>query len=501
MPLVLCTKEEESRSLSHGAVLCTEDEAFLMHYRVGGEKTGIRRWQDESGRLTKAGYEHYAEMYGWGKRLEKASKLQGKADKAKIKAEKKNLKADKLTARNGRSWGYNSKLTEREKTAIENAKIADSQARIAQSKATKYADKLQRKEDREAKYRNEDGSLNEEGLRKYASATWKPGEMKMNLLGRIKFGSDYADKFNKEHANTMTKEELKKWEADERKKFDEDNKREAALATLGNRMNKFDKLDDKDKAEVMSEVEKTIADYEKKGKDLTKDEERELDGLADWMAEQKSKDPNTAWRFVEGSEAAAKSAEFHNKVDNFDSLGDSERGKIGDEILRRIDQDSIIYDRMRGYKYDVSPSQQKHLSDYNANKDLYDEHESDIDHEVDKLRTFVVDRVYDKSGSINAGEYKQGTNAYTAGEKEREAWKKLDAREDEIKKEINYNSKKYQTEQKRLEAALKKDSIWTELNAVWDKSADDVMGAILKDIGFSDTPANRSLLYQYGWYD
>lgn len=42
-------------------------EASLMHYRRGGEVKGVRRWQNEDGSYTSAGYEHYAEMYGWGK--------------------------------------------------------------------------------------------------------------------------------------------------------------------------------------------------------------------------------------------------------------------------------------------------------------------------------------------------------------------------------------------------------------------------------------------------
>lgn len=45
-----------------------EEENSLMHYRRGGEKKGVRNWQNKDGSYTPAGYRHYAEMYGWGKR-------------------------------------------------------------------------------------------------------------------------------------------------------------------------------------------------------------------------------------------------------------------------------------------------------------------------------------------------------------------------------------------------------------------------------------------------
>ena len=47
-----------------------DEQNSLRHYRVGGEKKGVRRWQNEDRTLTPAGREHYAEMYGWGKKDE-----------------------------------------------------------------------------------------------------------------------------------------------------------------------------------------------------------------------------------------------------------------------------------------------------------------------------------------------------------------------------------------------------------------------------------------------
>ena len=54
MPLILCTKEAADN--------------YLAHYRRGGEKKGVRRWQNKDGSYTPEGYKHYAEMYGWGQK-------------------------------------------------------------------------------------------------------------------------------------------------------------------------------------------------------------------------------------------------------------------------------------------------------------------------------------------------------------------------------------------------------------------------------------------------
>ena len=86
MSLVLYTAEQMENRLSHGAILCTReqmDEYYLMHYRTKGSKNGVRRYQDESGSLTPEGYRHYAEMYGWNKRLSKVDRLQNRATRAR----------------------------------------------------------------------------------------------------------------------------------------------------------------------------------------------------------------------------------------------------------------------------------------------------------------------------------------------------------------------------------------------------------------------------------
>lgn len=408
-------------------ILCTKEAAddYLMHWRTKGSKNGVRRWQYENGSLTPEGYKHYAEMYGWGNKLKKAERLQNMADKAADKAERASRKADDDYVKSYKAERKNERWsTERRQEKADRAKeIADEskaksdllsvKARQAKNKASDYADKLQRKEDKLSKFMNEDGSLNDEALRKYTYTTGVSGERKMSLVGRMIFGREYSNKFNKDHA--MSKEDAKAWEEAERKKFDE----ESETAQM-DRRRKVKELDD-----------------------------------------------------------------VHNEImSGFDDRSDDDKKKLGDRVLKTID-DAVK----------IGIGQHKGTDDTN----LYG------------LQEWLINRIRDKSGSMNAGEYKRNTKAYKANEIVDkfydEEMPKQDRRREEIKKEIKYknyagiNSKKYDAEEMRLKAALEKDSVWKEIENKWDKVNSDLAGAILKDIGFSDTPTNRSLLWAYGWYD
>lgn len=75
--------------------LCIRDDAghaYLEHHGVKGQKHGERRYQNEDGSLTKEGYEHYAEMYGWG---EGSDKDRSKYEKEYARQEKKLEKLDR----------------------------------------------------------------------------------------------------------------------------------------------------------------------------------------------------------------------------------------------------------------------------------------------------------------------------------------------------------------------------------------------------------------------
>ena len=416
--MIITSKE----SSSYGLVLCTKEqsEAYLMHYRVGGEKKGVRRWQNESGSLTPAGYKHYAEMYGWGKKLKKAERLQKKADKVADKADKAAGKADDAYVKSYTANKKNERrTTERRQEKADRAKeqyeerrekadLLDAKSRIAQRKASDYADKLQRKEDKLLKYANEDGTLNDAGLKRYtAPIEGAPGDQrKMSLIGRLKFGKTFADR------------------------FDEQSKNDA----------------DKRVAEQKAEEEA----YQSKRENVM----RELDSI-------------------------------HNDVmSGFDDRSDGEKRKLGDRVLKTLgESDKLI--RM-----------------------------DDVDARFRRgaLQDWLINRVDEKSGSINAEYYHRGTNAAKAEEKLQATRTKRSEREAQIKKEIGYqgdslanrgyrNTRRYAGEAERLKQALERDEVWKKLDKQWDRDYDDVLGGILKDIGFSDTPQNRSLLYAYGWWD
>lgn len=401
-------------------ILCTKDAAddYLMHYRRGGEKKGVRRWQYENGSLTPEGYKHYAEMYGWGKKLKKAEHLQNKADKAADKAEKASRKADDDYVKSYKAERKNERWnTERRQEKADRAKeIADEsktksdllsvKARQAQNKASDYADKLQRKEDRLSKFMNDDGSLNDEALRKYTHTTGVPGERRMSLVGRMIFGREYSNKFNKD--NTMSKEDAKAWEEAERKKFDEESE---------DRRRKVKELDD-----------------------------------------------------------------VHNEImSGFDDRSDDDKKKLGDRALKILD------DTGNG-KFDFGNGNGTDATNWWG------------------IRTWLTDRVLEKSGDINSDDYHRGTNAEKAHMKAAQTWARRSERQSQIEKDIGYNrniqnSKKYQAEAQRLRRALENDSVWKNLDKQWNKDCDEFFGGVLKDIGFSDTPQNRKILEAYGWYD
>lgn len=446
MPLILCTREERP-VLSHGMVLCTQEQAddYLMHYRVGGEKNGRRRWQDESGRLTPEGYKHYAEMYGWNKRLRKAEKLQNKADAAKARADKALEKSDRITVRANKFYNKNNVRLKRVQIQRDEDYARKAlAAREAQRTATSYADKLQRKEDREAKYRNEDGSLNDKGIAKYTVAQQHKGDpRKMNFLGKLKFGREYSKMYDEQEARQMREA---KDEAD---------------AVVHDTLNKVHELKygTKDSRNAIDGLKYAIGTFEKEN--LVRPDTLEY-----------AKEQYAKLRTDELADLGT----FADGLDKYGSMSSKEKAETGSRLL---DELSSTY-----------------KSDFGAPN--YRSGDQEYLNLTDKLRGWLVDTVYEKCGSINAGWYKPGTNAEKANKKADESYKKLSAREDQIKKETGLTSPK---DRDRLQNLLKKDSTWKQLNVDWNQDLDDVAGAILKDLGFPDTPTYRSLINMYGWYD
>lgn len=519
MNLIIYSNEEAERNLAHGAVLCTAeqlDNYYLMHYRRGGERKGVRRYQDENGNYTPLGYRHYAEMYGWNKRVAKADRLNDRAnqaenrrndavrkvddaflraDQANAKAAKKNYwersadrasanlanvsqkaatadarsrlatqkaeshrdsfradwlqkKADKATAeankaqeavnaaqaRNeaaqdkalvrttsgltGMMNRHRQAQAEKANAALERAEhdrdVAEAQSRVARNEADAYIDKLDRKAEKMSRYTDETGDLTEEAQNKYTYTTGLPGERKMSLIGRMKFGNEYSNKFNEQHKSNMNKNQQKEWADSEKAEFDRQNEEEKALAE---RARKVATLDD-----------------------------------------------------------------VHNRVmAGMDDLSPKERAKLGDQILSTIGESSKLFD-------DANSRQGDDYINFTG------------------LQNWLIDEVYDKAGSINASDYKPGTNAEKAEEKANSIWEKQSALEDKIKAANGFKTTDSAylgdaKQRQKLRAVLEKDSTWKQLDVEYDKALSDVMGAILKDLGFNDTPANRSLLYAYGWWD
>ena len=161
MTIYLVSTEPAGREIAHrdessaGAFLCTKefaDQYSLMHYRRGGEKKGVRRWQNEDGSYTKAGYEHYAEMYGWGKfradRAEKkAEKYRDKAIKAEEKLNRQKLKTDKVQYKTNLDQQKLDRYNKKHSTSASGAPITPTPSK--QSKAVdKDTEKLQKENNR-----------------------------------------------------------------------------------------------------------------------------------------------------------------------------------------------------------------------------------------------------------------------------------------------------------------------------------------------------------------
>jgi len=447
MELILYTREEIEETLSHGAILCTQEWAddYLMHYRVGGEVKGKRRWQNKDGSLTPEGYKHYAEMYGWSKKLNKAEKLQDRADQKEEKAESAARRSDEAVLK-----AYNAtQKNERKSTARRQAKAdkwnsraaaseaaaaaARNDARKAQDKATAYADKLQRKEDRMSKWVNEDGSLNDKALQKYTYATGVPGERKMSLVGRIKFGNEYTKKFEKEYADKAVAE-MKK--------------------SLGKDAD--DKIDRKT-------LEKEWFDSEDKKFEEARGPEYHL-----------GNDPELQ------DLVRLESEELSSEISDYRAMSSYEKKQLGNQLL----------------SYVKSTNEAIGSVEKNGGKVPDDIRDSAYD-----IQNKLINMIYDEVGSINAASYKPGTKAEAAEDKAHSIYQKLYDREEAVKSQAGFKSSDNQYSNKRLASLLEKDSTWKKLNIDYEKAEDDVMGAILDDLGFDDTPANRSILYQYGWWD
>lgn len=133
------------------------------------------------------------------------------------------------------------------------------------------------------RYQNEDGTLTEEGKKRYTYTTGLPGERKMSLVGRIKFGNKYSNEFN---AQNKYKGNAKEYEAKERQKFDEMTEQENKMRELGNQMKDFDKASADEKFKIIDNVLNKSHELYKQG---GHDADKMRDGLMDWYWQNYSK--------------------------------------------------------------------------------------------------------------------------------------------------------------------------------------------------------------------
>ena len=376
MPLIMCTHDDRSQMLSHGIIMCTEDEVeCLMHYRTPNSKNGVRLYQNKDGSLTPLGYIHYGI---------------GKGNRNSHKAEKYAKKAQKA----------------QEKYERESVKSARAQDRAERKQDQRSADKA-------------------------ANAFKKQNDAKMQM-------DEYRNKAE------IFNNRVKQQEDERKRKLDNDTK---GL--------------DSDSANRLREAVSS-----------------KLNG-----------NTNADETFKEIDERNTKIDEhqFRRNIERFDKLSSHDQRKVGDEALKRV--------------YDFDNNSQS-----DENKD-----------EANELRSWMFKRIYKNSGDWNSGESVSENNK-NAMEKMNQAYDKENERIDQIKKDIDYvdkdrNEKEhpfmslftsddfYNKEQVKLKNALRTDKVYQALKEASISAEKDLCGAVLKDIGFSDTPENRSMIFRYVFND
>lgn len=448
MAVYLVSREPAGREIAHrdessaGAFLCTKefaDQYSLMHYRRGGEKKGVRRWQNEDGSYTSEGYKHYAEMYGWGKlradRAEKkAEKYEDKAKKAEAELHKQQARVDKAQVKVDRK--RNDKNVQKAQVATN--KLHEAQLRFDQyrNKAEKYQNKADRihekwdqKQERLDKYLNEDGTLNEKAMAKY---TYSNGvQSKMNLAGRLKFGSKFAEEFDKQQLDAAKKR------------------------------------GDTDRAKVNAESDKLI-DQDYADRKLAREVEERVENN----------------RYVEGSRAFRENAENERRMQDFDNLSAEDKRKTGDYLIQK----------MSDYQKTYVDKKDEDLDDLDADVAKH------ADYEFRNDEQWLAQRMDKDSGNENTGYYKPGSNGEKAHKVLEESYAKSSARTEELIREHKLDRSKVYTDRKeyaKLREVVESDKLWKALNAQDKKNEQDLLGAVLKDLGFSDTPKARDII---SWY-
>lgn len=479
MAVYLVSSEPRGRTLQHseepsaGVVLCTKeyaDEHTLMHYRVGGEKKGVRRWQNENGSYTKAGYEHYAEMYGWNKLRadhaeKKAAKYEDKAKKAEAELHKQQVKVDKAQVKVDRKG--NEKNIQKSQAATN--KLHEAQLRFDQyrNKAEKYQSKTDRLHD---KWDEQTKKLEE----KAETARNSEAEMrywKQQTEAEGKGSGEAHDKYEK----------LEKKFAAAAEKYDQELSRrgiEPKGSIEDEKRDRTDRQTDRDR-------------YEAENNKVLDDAERE--------AEERVENN----RYVEGSRAFRENAENERRMQDFNNLSDEDKRKTGDYLMNKMTDYLKVYGVTNGFKNPYSIQDPIGISKDEKSRKL-----DDMDAELEKVaedefkrdEQWLVSRMDQVSGNENSGWYVKGSHGEKAHADLAASYEKTWAREEELMREngidrskVHNNGKQYA----KLREVCESDKLWKALNAADKKNEEALIGAVLKDLGFTDTPEAR---YIVSWY-
>lgn len=524
MDIILCSKElSEERALIHSfncdepededlfhgeddqsfsldrPVLCTKefaDEYSLMHYRTRGSRNGFRRFQREDGSYTQEGYQHYKEMYGWGDRPK--TRLEKKIEKSQKRTDKLELALDKARVKNDKAkMAVDRKSNERNQSKYIDTSNQLTQATLAfhrnRLKTDKYIQKAEKQAD---KYFNEDGSLNDKALAKYTRG--EGDQSKMSLVGRLKFGNEFANDFNNhQHGNTnyssnnvkrllradfdgdnISDEEKAIVERVENSRYVEGSNASRENANFWrDKVEKFDKLSRDEKREVENKLMKNMAESLEFASKKNPDDfeaEHQIDAIADYR---------------NGLKAMQK---------NFDRLSPETRAYAAKAMAQIIDDDYTDSDS-------PIPKELREAIDRGGVPGNVRQLKSPDD-VADSLSWWVDERMDSRSGNMNSDEWVSGSRGKRAAKLVHEGWDKEEARAKEVGKKIgvtdedawwNSNSKGYE----KLQKALKDDSLYKALKENSNKNGDALVKAVAQDMGFPTTPEVLKALEWYVWRD
>ena len=199
-----------------------------------------------------------------------------------------------------------------------------------------------------------------------------------------------------------------------------------------------------------------------------------------------------------------KESRYRNDVENFDNLSRERKKEVGDELMKRFGE-NVEKARKAAEGLDYKNKEDRDLLDAVAI--------SDNDKEIRKTEQWLFNRMHKYSGNMNSMDFARGSEGEKACKECLDAYDKQNAREDEIKKEIGYKEIPYKQaesnrtrnerkrEYERFKKACENDSIWKSLSENSKKADSAICGAVLRDIGLSDTPENRKLIEWYVFID